>query len=60
MTIKIGINGLGRIGRMVVRTIFENKLKNIKIMHINNRSGSEISSNLLKHDSIHGLSLIHI
>ena len=54
MTIKIGINGLGRIGRMVVRTIFENKLKNIKIRHINNRSGSEISSNLLKHDSIHG------
>ena len=54
MTIKIGINGLGRIGRMVVRTIFENKFKEIKIKHINNRSSSEISSNLLRHDSIHG------
>ena len=54
MTIKVGINGLGRIGRMVIRTIFENKLKDIKIKHINNRSNSQISSNLLKYDSIHG------
>ena len=54
MTLKVGINGLGRIGRMVIRTIFENKLKDIKIKHINNRSNSQISSNLLKYDSIHG------
>jgi len=54
MTLKIGINGLGRIGRMVIRSIFENNNKNIEIKHINNRSNSEISSALLKHDSIHG------
>ena len=54
MKIRVGINGLGRIGRMVVRTIFENKFKEIKIKHINNRSSSEISSNLLRYDSIHG------
>ena len=54
MTLKVGINGLGRIGRMVIRTIFENNLKDIKIKHINNRSNSQISSNLLKYDSIHG------
>ena len=54
MKIKIGINGLGRIGRMVIRAIIENKYKNIEIKHINNRSNSEISSSLLKHDSIHG------
>ena len=55
MTLKIGINGLGRIGRMVIRAIFENNNnKNIEIKHINNRSNSEISSTLLKHDSIHG------
>ena len=54
MTLKVGINGLGRIGRMVFRTIFENNLKDIKIKHINNRSNSQISSNLLKYDSIHG------
>jgi len=55
MTLKIGINGLGRIGRMVIRAIFENNNnKNIEIKHINNRSNSEISAKLLKHDSIHG------
>ena len=54
MKIKIGINGMGRIGRMVVRTIFENEFKDIKIKHINNRSSSEVSSNLLKYDSVHG------
>ena len=55
MTLKIGINGLGRIGRMVVRAIFENNNnKNIQIKHINNRSNSEIRGKLLKHDSIHG------
>tara|TARA_B100001173_G_scaffold300495_1_gene300106 strand:- start:855 stop:1859 length:1005 start_codon:yes stop_codon:yes gene_type:complete len=54
MTIKVGINGMGRIGRMVVRAIFESKNKNIVIKHINNRSSSEISCSLLKYDSIHG------
>ena len=29
MTIKVGINGLGRIGRMVIRSIIENKNKDI-------------------------------
>jgi len=54
MSIKIGINGLGRIGRMVIRSLIENKNKNIEIKHINNRSNSEISSLLLKYDSVHG------
>ena len=54
MTVKIGINGLGRIGRMVVRAIIENKYKNIEIKHINNRSSSEVSASLLKYDSVHG------
>ncbi len=54
MTIKIGINGLGRIGRMVIRSILENKNKNIEIKHINNRTDSRNSSQLLKYDSVHG------
>ena len=54
MTIKVGINGLGRIGRMIVRSIYENYKGKIIIKHINNRSNSEICSNLLKNDSIHG------
>ena len=54
MTIKVGINGMGRIGRMVIRAIIESQNKNIKITHINNRSNSETSCALIKHDSIHG------
>ena len=54
MTIKIGINGMGRIGRMIVRSIFESQNKNLKIQHINNRSNSEATSKLIRYDSIHG------
>ena len=54
MTVKVGINGMGRIGRMIVRSIIENKNKNIEIKYINNRTNSEICSSLLRYDSIHG------
>ncbi len=54
MKIKVGINGMGRIGRMIVRAIVENNNKNIEIKHINNRTNPETCSTLLKHDSIHG------
>ena len=54
MKLKVGINGMGRIGRMIVRSIVENNYSNFEIKHINNRSNSESCSNLLKHDSIHG------
>ena len=54
MTINVGINGLGRIGRMVIRAIIESQNKHIKIKHINNRSNSEASCNLIKYDSVHG------
>ena len=54
MKIKVGINGMGRIGRMIVRSIIESNNKNIEIKHINNRTNSEACSSLLKYDSIHG------
>ena len=54
MTIKIGINGMGRIGRMIVRSIYENHKGKIIIKHINSRTSAEICSNLIKYDSIHG------
>ncbi len=54
MTIKVGINGMGRIGRMVLRSIFESQNKNLRINHINNRSNSETTCQLIKYDSIHG------
>jgi glyceraldehyde 3-phosphate dehydrogenase len=54
MTVKIGINGFGRIGRMVLRSIIENNRKDIEVVAINNRGNAEVSSFLLTHDTIHG------
>ena len=54
MAIKVGINGFGRIGRMVLRSIIENSRKDLEVVAINNRGNSEVSSFLLKHDTIHG------
>ncbi len=54
MTINVGINGMGRIGRMVIRAIIESKNTDIQIKHINNRSNSETSCTLIKYDSVHG------
>ena len=54
MGIKIGINGLGRIGRMIIRSLIENNNKRIEIKHINSRSTAKVVSSLLKYDSIHG------
>ena len=55
MTIKVGINGMGRIGRMVLRSIIENYNKKIEIRHINNRTDAKTCSALIKYDSIHGI-----
>jgi len=54
MSVKIGINGFGRIGRMILRSIIENSRNDIEVVAINNRSNTEVSSFLLKHDTIHG------
>ena len=54
MSIKIGINGMGRIGRMVARSIIESNNKKIIIKHINNRSNTKTTCSLLKYDTIHG------
>ena len=60
MTVKIGINGMGRIGRMVIRSIIESENKNLKIGHINNRSNAGSTCKLLKYDSIHGKFNAHL
>ena len=54
MSLKVGINGFGRIGRMVLRSIIENNRKDLEIVAINNRGNNEVSSFLLKHDTVHG------
>ena len=54
MALKVGINGFGRIGRMVLRSIIETNRKDLEIVAINNKGSNEVSSFLLKHDTIHG------
>jgi glyceraldehyde 3-phosphate dehydrogenase len=54
MTLKIGINGFGRIGRMVLRSIIENNIKELEVVAINNKGNAEVSSFLLKYDTVHG------
>ncbi len=50
---KIGINGFGRIGRLVLRILWERK--DIEITHINEKSGDSLAaSHLLEFDSVHG------
>ena len=52
--IKVAINGFGRIGRMVLRSIIENNIKSIQVVAINNRADTGISAFLLERDTIHG------
>ena len=48
--IKVAINGFGRIGRMVLRSIYENKFnKKIKVVAINNKASADISPVSYKH-----------
>lgn len=52
---KIAINGLGRIGRCVLRAIFENEeYKNVQLVAINASAPIETIRHLLQYDSIHG------
>lgn len=53
--LKIGINGFGRIGRMILRAFKESsKYSNLEIVCINDLSDKKTNIHLLKHDSIHG------
>ena len=55
MSIKVAINGFGRIGRNILRSIIENKNNNIKIVGINDLGPIETNAHLLKYDSVHGI-----
>jgi len=54
MTIKIGINGFGRIGRLVARAIHEYDISDIELVAINSPGALETSAHLLRYDSVHG------
>ncbi len=53
MTVKVAINGFGRIGRLLYRTAIERNA-NIDFVAINDLASPEILAHLLKYDSIHG------
>lgn len=55
MTIRVAINGFGRIGRNILRAIFENQLQQqIQVVAINELADAEGMAHLLKYDSSHG------
>lgn len=54
MSIKVAINGFGRIGRNVLRAYFESQHKKIKVVAINDLGSLEDNAHLLKYDSVHG------
>jgi glyceraldehyde 3-phosphate dehydrogenase len=52
MTVRIGINGFGRIGRVVARAAL--KRKDFEIVHINDLTDTKTLAHLFKYDSVHG------
>ena len=54
MAVRVGINGFGRIGRLVFRAAMEAKRKDIEFVAINDLGTPEANAHLLKYDSVHG------
>ena len=53
--VKVGINGFGRIGRLILRAILENFKDKIKVVAINDLGSIETNAHLIKYDSTHGV-----
>ena len=54
MTLRIAINGFGRIGRGVLRALIEQNAQDIEVVAINDLAPAETIAHLLKYDSVHG------
>ncbi|CAM2840785.1 type I glyceraldehyde-3-phosphate dehydrogenase [Legionella worsleiensis] len=55
MAIRVAINGYGRIGRCILRSIFEyNRQNEFEVVAINDLSGIDVTAHLTRHDSTHG------
>jgi glyceraldehyde 3-phosphate dehydrogenase len=52
--VKVGINGFGRIGRLVARAIMERKNSSIELVAINDLADAKTNAMLFKYDSVHG------
>mgnify|MGYP001350527218 CR=1 FL=1 len=55
MAIRVAINGFGRIGRLVLRAIFESRRRDIQVVAINDLGSAEANAHLLKYDTVHGV-----
>tara|TARA_B100001121_G_scaffold232438_1_gene205694 strand:+ start:287 stop:1291 length:1005 start_codon:yes stop_codon:yes gene_type:complete len=53
--VKVGINGFGRIGRLILRAILENYKDKIQVVAINDLGSIETNAHLIKYDSTHGI-----
>ena len=54
MALRVAINGFGRIGRLVLRSIFEYGRRDIEVVSINDLGPVETNAHLLRYDSTHG------
>jgi glyceraldehyde 3-phosphate dehydrogenase len=54
MTVKVAINGFGRIGRLVLRSIIESGRNDVSVVGINDLAPPEANAHLLKYDTVHG------
>ncbi len=55
MTLKIAINGFGRIGRNVLRALYENGYRHrVEVVAINDLGDPALNAHLLRHDTVHG------
>ena len=54
MTVRVAINGFGRIGRLVLRSIVEQGRRDIEVVAINDLGPVETNAHLLRYDSVHG------
>src|SRR6184192_2761560 len=54
MAVRVAINGFGRIGRLVLRSIIESGRRDIEVVAINDLGPVETNAHLLRYDSVHG------
>ncbi len=54
MSVRVAINGFGRIGRLALRAVAESRRNDVEVVAINNRSDIGVAAHLLKYDTVHG------
>ena len=54
MTVRVAINGFGRIGRLVLRAAYESRREDVEIIGVNDLGPVETNAHLLRYDSVHG------